>query len=105
MVETARARPRRRGTAVAATVVAARTRARAPPDDEHDWAESIAGGVGRAARLGARSTSEHPLFIGYTSGTTGQPKGVLHVHGGFLVKIAAEVAYQVDCSPARCCIG
>ena len=45
--------------------------------------------------------SEHPLFIGYTSGTTGQPKGVLHVHGGFLVKIAEEVAYQVDLHPGE----
>jgi acetyl-CoA synthetase len=43
--------------------------------------------------------SEHPLFIGYTSGTTGKPKGVLHVHAGFLVKIAEEVAYQVDVRP------
>jgi acetyl-CoA synthetase len=40
--------------------------------------------------------SEHPYLLTYTSGTTGKPKGVLHVHGGFLVSIAREVAYQAD---------
>jgi acetyl-CoA synthetase len=46
-----------------------------------------------------RLDSEHPLFVAYTSGTTGRPKGSVHVHGGLLVKMAAEVAYQTDVHP------
>jgi acetyl-CoA synthetase len=43
--------------------------------------------------------SEHPYLLAYTSGTTGRPKGVLHVQGGFLVSIAREVCYQADARP------
>ena len=43
--------------------------------------------------------SEHPYLLTYTSGTTGKPKGVLHVQGGFLVSITREVAYQADVHP------
>ena len=40
--------------------------------------------------------AEHPYLIAYTSGTTGRPKGALHVQGGFLVSIARETAYQAN---------
>ncbi len=46
-----------------------------------------------------QTDSEDPFMIIYTSGTTGRPKGAVHVHGGFLVKIAQEVAHQVDLHP------
>jgi len=44
----------------------------------------------------AEVDSEAPYLLAYTSGTTGTPKGALHVQGGFLVSIAREVAYQSD---------
>jgi acetyl-CoA synthetase len=40
--------------------------------------------------------SEQPYLLTYTSGTTGKPKGVVHVQGGFLVSIAREACYQAD---------
>ena len=40
--------------------------------------------------------AETPYLLTYTSGTTGKPKGVVHVQGGFLVSIARETCYQAD---------
>ena len=48
-------------------------------------------------RVTAEPTSaEDVLLLGYTSGTTGKPKGAVHTHAGFLVKVASEVAYEFD---------
>ncbi|HVR60866.1 MAG TPA: acetate--CoA ligase [Polyangia bacterium] len=61
---------------------------------DHWWHERVP--PASADCPAASLPSEHPLFILYTSGTTGKPKGVVHTTGGYLLGAHLTTKYVFD---------
>jgi acetyl-CoA synthetase len=61
---------------------------------DHWWHELMNGAAAECAP--ERMDAEDPLYILYTSGTTGKPKGILHTTGGYLTHVYATTKCVFD---------
>ncbi|MBF6375568.1 acetoacetate--CoA ligase [Nocardia farcinica] len=82
-----------------ATVVVERLGAAVP--EATSWADAVADTDNAAPLIQTEPVDfDHPLWIVFSSGTTGLPKGIVHGHGGVLLEHLKAVALQSDIGPA-----
>jgi acetyl-CoA synthetase len=86
-------------TSVRHTLVVRRTGIDTPWTEGRDlWWHEIVDSA-RAEHSPEAFDSEHPLFLLYTSGTTGKPKGIVHTSGGYLTQASFTHHHVFDIQP------
>jgi acetoacetyl-CoA synthetase len=69
--------------------------------DASAWGELLAAGAGAEPRF-ERVPFDHPLWVLYSSGTTGLPKAIVQGHGGILLEHLKKLNLHVDAHPGDC---